>query len=120
VRLWDATNSAWKQTLKDSGFTVNSIAISPDSKVLASASSDDRTVQLWDVITGTRNKILKINIAITNLSFSFSGDGRYRLETDRGLLGFNSGSRDTLCLKHPTCGIFVDGEWVTQGEQKLL
>ena len=51
VRLWDATTGKEVKVFKASGRIVESVAFSPDGKLLASGSSDG-TVQLWDLATG--------------------------------------------------------------------
>ena len=50
-----------------------SVAFSPDSKTLASASRD-KTVKLWDVATGKERATLKGTEAVS--SVAFSPDGR--------------------------------------------
>ena len=53
---------------------VESVAFSPDGKTLASGSSD-KTVNLWDVSTGTELRTLKGHSGWVN-SVAFSPDGR--------------------------------------------
>ncbi|RFU81030.1 wd40 repeat [Trichoderma arundinaceum] len=55
IRLWDVSTCACTATLKGCGDWVNLIAVSPNSKMLASPSaSDDGTIHLWDITTSTR------------------------------------------------------------------
>jgi WD40 repeat protein len=53
---------------------VNSVAFSPDGRLLASGSSD-RTIKLWDVATGREVRTLSGHTDIVT-SVAFSPDGR--------------------------------------------
>jgi WD40 repeat protein len=50
VRLWDTATGALQQTLQGHSDAVMSVAFSPDSELLASASGDK--VRLWGTATG--------------------------------------------------------------------
>src|SRR5262249_14100482 len=50
---WDAATGKEIRTLKDHSDAVNSLAFSPDSRLLASGSAD-RAVKVWEAATGKR------------------------------------------------------------------
>jgi WD40 repeat protein len=74
MRLWDVTTGKHKKTVKGHQKSIDSIAFSPDGRMLATASRDN-TVCLWDAITGTHKKMLKGHTAAVN-GAAFSPDGR--------------------------------------------
>ncbi len=74
VRLWDAATGAALQTLQGHLRYVNSVAFSPDGKVIASASRD-RAVRLWDAVTGAALQTLEGHLDCVN-SVAFSPDGK--------------------------------------------
>jgi WD40 repeat protein len=59
-------------TLKGHSTPVTSVAFSPDGKQLAAASFD-RTVQLWNVMTGVNTATLPMDTTVSSLAFSTSG-----------------------------------------------
>jgi len=64
-----------KQTLKGHTNSVNSVSFSPDGRTLASGSSYDGTVKLWDMVSSQERATLKGH-TISVLSVTFSPDGR--------------------------------------------
>jgi WD40 repeat protein len=61
------------RTLKGHGKWIRALAVSPDGKVLVSA-SDDETVKFWDIESGRHFKTLRAhNGAVRGLAFSQDG-----------------------------------------------
>ena len=85
IRLWDAQTGELRRTFTAHKDAINSVAFSPDGKVLASGSGDlyardasgskDKTIRLWDVETGTLRRTLPAQKNEV-LCVAFSPDGK--------------------------------------------
>jgi WD40 repeat protein len=115
--------SACLQTLEGHSSTVNSVAFSHDSKLLASASFDT-TVKVWDAATGTLQQTLEVDSNVRSLSFDVTNSilitniGHLQLDKTRNLPLFTS-SRGFSGKSHCK-GLGVSGSWVLWNGQNLL
>jgi len=118
------------QTLEGHGGGVNSVVFSGDGSRLASASSDDRTVKIWDARSGACLQTLEVGTALYNIDFTPSGS---HLLTDIGTLVLGThASSSMLPSTKPTAlvnlqtpqfqgwGITGDREWITYQSEIYL
>jgi WD40 repeat protein len=74
IKLWEVATGSLVRTLSGHTNWVNSVAFSPDGRLLASGSSD-RTIKLWEVATGSLVRTLSGHTNWVR-SVAFSPDGR--------------------------------------------
>jgi WD40 repeat protein len=74
IKLWDVATGSLVRTLSGHTNGVNSVAFSPDGRLLASGSSD-QTIKLWDVASGREVRTLSGHTHWVR-SVAFSPDGR--------------------------------------------
>jgi len=73
VALWDVASGGPVRQFKGHLREVNAVAFSPDGQTIATG-SDDKTLRLWDVATGT--ELRSITAASSVEAVAFSGDGK--------------------------------------------
>ncbi|KAF8629286.1 hypothetical protein AX15_003533 [Amanita polypyramis BW_CC] len=73
VHLWDSALGRHSRPLKGHEWGIYSLAFSPDNRFLASGSGD-RTVRIWDVMTGQTLIILLEQDWVKTISFSDEGN----------------------------------------------
>ena len=74
IRIWDTHTGEHKKTLTGHRDVVETVALSPDGKTLASGSWDD-TIRIWDAHTGEHKKTLTEHKSRSE-SVMFSPDGK--------------------------------------------
>jgi WD40 repeat protein len=79
----------WPSPFKGHEMPVNSVAYSADGKQIASC-SDDGTVLVWDVLTGSRRTFRTNSDRISSVAFSPDGT---QIASDRTLINLSTGSR---------------------------
>jgi WD40 repeat protein len=75
IRVWDAHSGAQLTCIKGHNNRVYCVAVSPDSRWIASGSRD-RTVRIWDMGTGAQLKCLRGHEGFV-FSVAFSPDGHW-------------------------------------------
>jgi hypothetical protein len=85
IKLWEVATGSLVRTLSGHTDWVRSVAFSPDGRLLASGSGDNRTIKLWEVASGSLVRTLSGHTNWVN-SVAFSPDGR--------LLASGSGDKD--------------------------
>jgi len=106
-----------QQTLEGHSGLIQSIAFSPDGKLLASG-SDDRTVRLWDIATGNLQQSIDVNGIIRKLWFH---TGEPYLATNVGLIRIQQSQTDVLPPQsHQRSQVFLKDNWIIWNEENVI
>jgi WD40 repeat protein len=77
VRLWDSSTGKLLHFLPTSGWPIIfCLAFSPDGKSLVSSGADGGSLDVWEVATGKKTRVLKEKSDWTTGPFCFSDDGK--------------------------------------------
>jgi WD40 repeat protein len=119
LRRLPITPQAWGpelQTLEGHTDRVNAVAISRDSKLVASC-SNDQTVRLWDPLTGRALQKSEA-IGITR-NIAFSSD-KNTLLTDRGVKLIAHSPVERVEQRHIDKSLTIGNDWIKQGGHSTL
>lgn len=115
--------SACLQTLEGHSDEVRSVAFSPDSTRLASA-SDDNTIKIWDASgasSGACLQALEIGKRLERISFDTTGS---YLHTEIGAITITtpplSQTADDTKPQYQGAGVSTDGAWITYKGEHVL
>jgi hypothetical protein len=80
IRLWDLTSPQEPVTLQGDAGRIDSLAYSPDGKLLGSADGEGHELKVWDLATGKLRHLDRMDgnaPRLGSLPVSFSPDGKY-------------------------------------------
>ena len=127
ITIKPAIRDKWSsclQTLEGHSSSVNSVAFSHDSTRLAS--SDDRTVKIWDTSSGECLQTLGIGKMLFNISIDTTNSF---LHIDIGTIAINAPSASNVTpsvtglVQNPRYqgwGLSSDGVWITYNSENLV
>jgi WD40 repeat protein len=120
VKIWDVASGTAKQTIVEPKNWINSVALSPDGKLVAAPTQF--TISIWDAQTGKLQRSVKEFVSsleflpggTTLTGYINSGDG-----TDVKFIDAKTGRvKQTVKVKQKGlahCGISPDGKWLACG-----
>jgi WD40 repeat protein len=122
VRLWDPATGGLQQILEGHSNWVQSVAFSPDGRLLASGLVDN-TVWLWNPATGGLKQTLKDHSLSAQglIKLEFSQEGSY-LITNLGTLDVQSGREHHASNStHRNLPIFIEQrQWINLNGKNVL
>ncbi|KAI0446385.1 vegetative incompatibility protein HET-E-1 [Xylaria telfairii] len=133
IGIWDITSSTWKQWLGNyTTDSITTVCISPNSCWIASWLGE--TIEIWDIITGTRTQRFDMGKSIFLKSLAFESNttlrtqfGYIKLGPAAGLTTYESHTSKTLPSDINTSrpsyqgyGIDTTLEWITWDGQKVM
>jgi WD40 repeat protein len=125
IQLWNVSTAEWKPNLYGHSGAVDSVAFSPDGQTLASASSVDGTIKLWNISTGQEQLALKHPDWVYFVAFSpdgqtFASGGGYKERAIKLWDVHTWGEKSTLkghSDKIRSIAFSPDGQTIASGSQ---
>lgn len=112
------------QTLEGHSGWVTSVAFSHDSKLLASASWVNRTVQIWDTATGRLQQAIAVDGYVSTLLFDITNSilitNVGRIKVDRTGVSSSPVISQDIDGKSVCEGLGISRSWITWNSRSLL
>ncbi|MDI1277976.1 TIR domain-containing protein [Methylobacter sp.] len=104
VKIWNLATGRCVATLEGHQGIIDSVALSPNDRIIASTGLFDETVRLWDFKSGDCLQVIKNDENSFPMSVTFSPDGsRLVVGTNKGLIYFYSLNKlKTIAVPEPT------------------
>ncbi|KAH8759523.1 WD40-repeat-containing domain protein, partial [Diaporthe sp. PMI_573] len=121
-KIWDVATGACTHTLEGHDDAIESIAVSPDGRWLASGSYN--TIKIWDVATGACTQTLHMDNIIHYLAF----DSNIRLHTEIGIINLDTHIWRTSEVVRPATvdsephyqGYGIHASWIIWNDQRVM